>query len=158
MMEFRVFTADNLPNLIEQQVIVSLANMLDDAMLAYSQSAFGDKVAKPIAYKVENFKADFFSIQKTAITVIIVDSTPVGYCWWVGDENYASIYNFYILDSCQRKGYGTALMQNVMSSVKERNPDNSTLGLDTLPNNIVAHNFYKKQGFFVDCISFRHNF
>ena len=157
MTEFKVFTKEDLPSQAEKETIVALANLLDDSMVEYSHKLNGSnsESAVPTDHKVENFEADFFSIQPTAITLMLVDDVPVGFCWWVGADNYASIYNFYIHKDQQRKGYGTALMNNVLHCIKERNPDNPTVSLDTLPNNKAAHAFYRRLGFFVDCVSFR---
>lgn len=157
--DFKVFNASFLPNIGEQQEIVELANALDEAMHKYSQDLYGEANPSILCnYTVENFETDFFNTSDTFITVVLVDNIPVGFCWWYGTADYASIYNLYIDYRMRRKGYGAQLMHNVLAAVKELNPSNPSVGLDTMPNNAAAHEFYKRLGFFVDCISFRHNF
>ena len=156
--DFKVFTADSLPNIGEQQEIVELANALDEAMYKYSQDLYGDANPSVLCnYTVEDFEKNFFNTSHTRITVVLVDNIPVGFCWWYYFDSYASIYNLYIDPRMRRKGYGAQLMHNVLAAVKELNPDNPSVGLDTMPNNKAAHEFYKNMGFFVDCVSFRHN-
>jgi ribosomal protein S18 acetylase RimI-like enzyme len=159
LVEYLTYTHTDEPSEEVKSCIVQMSNMLDDEMAEYCKLSYGfENVPKPIDHTVEGFKSDFFSVSDSAVMLLVVDSSPVGYCWWHATDMYATIHNFYVLNSERRRGYGAALMKAVLSRIENMHPHNPSVGLDTIPRNIPAQEFYSKLGFMVDCISYRYNF
>jgi Acetyltransferases len=159
IVEYKLYTSTDDPSEEVKSCIVQMSNMLDDEMAEYCKLSYGfENAPKPINRTVEDFKSDFFSVSDSAVMLLVVDNSPVGYCWWHATDMYATIHNFYVLNSERRRGYGAALMKAVLSRIENRHPRNLSVGLDTIPRNVPAQEFYSKLGFRVDCISYRYNF
>jgi ribosomal protein S18 acetylase RimI-like enzyme len=127
--------------------ILNLAFEFEEYLDDLDMTPDSEKVSKETMQRV---LLDGFSDPKHAIMVVEEEGQVIGFSdIWVYPEvihggNSAYLNNIFISRKYQRKGIGSKLLSETIKKAKDMKA--VALHISVLPKNVIAQNFYKKNG------------
>ncbi|UCE36174.1 MAG: GNAT family N-acetyltransferase [Thermoplasmata archaeon] len=127
--------------------ILKLAIEFEDYLDDLESTPESDKISRE---KMKDVLIEGFSDPKHVILVVEEEGQVIGFSdFWVYPEfihggQTAYLNNFFITEKYQRKGMGSILLSETIKKAKER--DAVAMHISVLPKNVIAQNFYRKNG------------
>jgi len=129
------------------EAILNLAFEFEEYLDDLDPPPDSEKVSRETMHQV---LIDGFSDAKHAIMVVEEEESVIGFSdIWVYPEvihggNSAYLNNIFVTKKFQRKGIGSQLLQETIKKAKDMKA--VALHISVLPKNVIAQNFYKKNG------------
>jgi ribosomal protein S18 acetylase RimI-like enzyme len=140
--EYEMVLSNNYkPKIFKNDIDLRKATNQDAKEIAYQNAIYFNIENKEDA--VFNFEDE--ELHGQTFFMAEVNKNIVGKVHYGIIDNSAVIYGFGVKPEYRNKGYGTAILNNVINNIKEKNINNISLQVDAINNN--ALNLYEKCGF-----------